>query len=108
MNYYQNNLESNERVYFAVELEDAEKVTTLLQNDAIPVNGMYTNPLEIVAHEEVEKLDIDDDDVKQETIQEAVSKLTEIVTDSWSDIIASIESYDVYKNSDKLSDEIDG
>ena len=108
MNYYQNNLESDDKVYFAVEAEDAEKVTNVLQNESIPVNGMYTDPLEIVAHEEIEKLNIDDDDVKQETIQEAVSKLTEIVTDSWSDIIASIESYDVYKNSDKLSDEIDG
>jgi len=105
MNYYQNNLESDDKVYFAVEAEDAEKVTNVLQNESIPVNGMYTDPLEIVAHEEIEKLNIDDDDVKQETIQEALTKISEIVIDSWSDIISSIDSYDAYKNVDRLPDD---
>lgn len=106
MNYYQDNLTTSDRVYFSVEAEDGERAIEILQNASIPVNGAYESPVQILAHEKIEERDIEDDDVKQNAIEELNEKMTDIINDSWSDIIASIECVQEYENpSDGMIDD---
>jgi len=90
MEFYQNNLDSSkEKVYLALEAEDGERAISILQEASIPVNGGYRTPLEIIAHENVEEMNIEDEDVN----------------DSWVDIVNNIDILDQYLSGDSDNEE---
>jgi len=106
MEFYQNNLDSSkEKVYLALEAEDGERAISILQEASIPVNGGYRTPLEIIAHENVEEMNIEDEDVKQEVIQQASDALNENINDSWVDIVNNIDILDQYLSGDSDNEE---
>lgn len=91
MELYQNNLDQNKKkVYFGIEVEDQTKAINLLTDNSIPVNGPYQDPVEIITHEKVEELNIENDDTKLSVMEEVYNELDDIISDSWTNTIEKI------------------
>lgn len=99
MEFYQNNLDqSEEKVYLVIEANDTVKAMSVLQEASIPVNGPYDSPVQIISHERIEDMNIEDEEQKQDIIYQVSEELNDVINNSWVDIVDNIDSL---KNEDE-------